>query len=1083
MKTLPIDFYQAQIVEAVNNNAVVIITAETGAGKSTRVPQFLLDEGYSLVVTQPRRLAARTVAKRVAQERDSELGDEVGFRTAYERQDSYSTRCLFVTDGLAMVRELMGVGRHQILVLDEVHEWNLNIEVLTAWAKRQIEVGSKFKLIVMSATLEAEKLSVYFNSAPIISVPGRCYPVEEKKPTTSERTRQLDIVKDVSALLMEGRNVLVFEPGKAEISALVADLKNITDLNAEVLPLHGELETEDQDKIFKSYNRPKCVIATNVAQTSITIEDIDAVVDDGTEKRVELVNGVEGLYLRSISLADRAQRKGRAGRCRSGIYIDHCPQDNDRREFPLAEIFRVRLDQTVLRLAEARIDAEELQFFHQPPVDQIHEAKRALRALGCMNENGEVTTIGRQVSRLPISVQYGRMIIEAEKRNVVGDIIDIAAILEQGGIVSRKIKMLNGREIDSDEVWREKFCPNETESNAMAQLAAFRGAKEMSNEERRLSGIFIKAYHQTKERRQLLVDALKGKVRSLKSSGKREDVMFSLCAGMVDHLYKKENWEEWKNGDDTLRRQSKNEILFGSGWLVGLPFDLEIKGRRGTFMLNLITMATRVNPEMLVEVAPQLSKVVEGVNPIYDEAKDVCISTRQTFFNDMLVKEDLVETPNHPEVSKVLAIWLGTKMYYGGKTEYSYVNHNSLIANRASELNKRAGEKIFSTPHSLIEWQEFCAAKLNGASKLSKIKIDTLLLPVLDAEQEQKVLADNPNSIILNGEEISLEYNENKVSIQVTEAIVKNCQGALLLPGGRQVKLVANYYNQFDSFEEARAYFEVERLNKAWKNKENEFSNLHWSNDHEKLEGLLQCLSPIEIAQKNDGEKIFAFPYISKSGDYFRLAIKRNQIEAEEATTFSLRDFVNKKLTAEFQLERVSPWYEGWSFTPLGQHFSQKITEIIALIVSEVNKDNFSLKISLARQEISSIRERCLSEYEQAKKLVDDLQSNYDQQSENQNFSLVYDEAYHIRQLINDSYSALNRANYVEVQQFVAEAEKSLENFPSLINERQKEQEASIARQAAEEKNKRQQSKVWHNNVGSSNDVMAEALRRAGLIK
>jgi HrpA-like RNA helicase len=175
-QTLPITAFREEILKTVKENSVVVITAETGAGKSTQVPQYLLQEGYDLVVTQPRRLAARTVSERVAEEWGEELGLTIGFRTAYERKDSEWTRCLFCTDGLALVRELMGAGRHQVLVLDEVHEWNLNIETLVSWVRYHLAQGSNFKVVLMSATLEAEKLSAFFDGAPIISVPGRLFP-------------------------------------------------------------------------------------------------------------------------------------------------------------------------------------------------------------------------------------------------------------------------------------------------------------------------------------------------------------------------------------------------------------------------------------------------------------------------------------------------------------------------------------------------------------------------------------------------------------------------------------------------------------------------------------------------------------------------------------------------------------------------------------------------------------------------------------------------------------------------------------------------------------------------------------------
>jgi HrpA-like RNA helicase len=291
--------------------------------------------------------------------------------------------------------------------------------------KRQIEAGADFKVVLMSATLEADKLAAFFNGAPVIEVPGRLFPVEVKTPS-------MRLIDDVAALVSAGRNVLVFQPGKQEITETCAALERM-EVNAEILPLHGELSPEEQAKCFRHYGRPKVVVSTNVAQTSVTIDDIDAVVDSGMERRIELVEGVEGLYLKPISLADSKQRKGRAGRTKPGIYIDHCGASN-RPDFSVAEIMRKRLDQTVLRLAIAGFDMEELEFFHQPEKSEIHDARQTLIGLGCMKADGSVTKIGKFVNRLPVSVQYARMLVEAERLGVVDDVLTVAAIMEMGGI-------------------------------------------------------------------------------------------------------------------------------------------------------------------------------------------------------------------------------------------------------------------------------------------------------------------------------------------------------------------------------------------------------------------------------------------------------------------------------------------------------------------------------------------------------------------------------------------------------------------------------------------------------------------------
>lgn len=650
---LPIAAFRGMILETVARCPAVVLTAETGAGKSTQAPQYFLEAGYNLVVTQPRILAAATVAARVASERGEQVGDVVGVRTSRDRKVSTNTRCLFATDGLAMIRELMGQGNQDLLVLDEVHEWNLNIEVLVAWARMQILKNPKFKVVLMSATLEAEALAAYFCGAPVIEVPGRLFRVVEQSAGR-------DIETDVARLVREGRNVLVFQPGKAEITATIQKLKEEQRVNAEVLPLHGELTSEEQRACFGHYRRPKVIVATNVAQTSITIDDIDAVVDSGIERRIELVDGVEGLYLKPISKADAKQRRGRAGRTHEGIYIDHCPADEGSRlEFPKAEILRTRLDQTVLRLAEAGFDAEELEFFHQPDKAAIHEAKRALKALGCMDKAGNVTPKGKLVSKLPISVEYACMILEGERRGVLDDVLTIAAILEVNGIThtykDKETRILVRK-------WLP-LCEGETESNIMAQLAVFNAARNLPREAKWSDvGIHAKSFLRAQEVRKHLADALRNNRFRFGSSQNREDILISVCAGMVDHLYHRE-YGQYRNGDGVYRSLGQDSVIKAEPeWMVGLPVDIEIPAKYGTKMLNLVGMATTVKPEWLAEIAPQLVQMKTGLNPYYLSDIDSVMSTTEIYFQDRLISSSAVEDHAHPDAAKLFAEWVAAEM-------------------------------------------------------------------------------------------------------------------------------------------------------------------------------------------------------------------------------------------------------------------------------------------------------------------------------------------------------------------------------------------------------------------------------------
>lgn len=639
MSSLPISSFKAEILNSIKNNSVVIITAETGAGKSTQVPKFLVNAGYRVVVTQPRRLAATSVAERVAEEMGCKLGTFIGYRTGEERCDSNGTRCLFVTDGLQLVRELTQTGETDVLVLDEVHEWNLNIEVLVAWFKHQQQLGSTLKVVLMSATMEAEKLSQYFNSAPIISVPGRTFPVKEKQDTSDS------VVANVKVLVSEGRNVLIFQPGKAEIEECIFQIgQELGKDKAIILPLHGNLSNEEQHKVFQSYSMPKVVVATNVAQTSITIPDIDAVIDTGCERRIELVDGIEGLYLKEISKVDCLQRKGRAGRTKEGIYI-LCSETSleDRNAFPKSEIERSRLDQMVLRLAVAGFDASQLDFFHDPGHEVIVEAKRTLQVLGSLDHDGKVTQIGRQMAKLPLSVQFSRMVVEAARYGVLDEVITVAAILEVGGITAR-----DGR-------WSK--LTKEHDSDLLAQLDVYQKACELHKSELHDSGVLVKNFFRVKELRRKLWKS----VRVLKSppivdeASSRDMIKKACLAGMVDHVYQSRGRRLYSNGDSVMRQITRESVVSGEDMIVGLPLDIQILSGR---ILNLVQMVTKVNMEILKEIAPQLFEFDENYTQ-YDVRNDIVKTYGSVKFNEQVIQSNISQPcADKAKATEVLAEYL-----------------------------------------------------------------------------------------------------------------------------------------------------------------------------------------------------------------------------------------------------------------------------------------------------------------------------------------------------------------------------------------------------------------------------------------
>lgn len=797
---LPVLRYREQIVESVKNNPVTIITAETGAGKSTCVPVFLQEAGYKVIVTQPRRLAASSVAARVAQTTGSRLGERVGYRTAEDRCDSAVTKILFCTDGLQLVRELTGqqaAGGKTVLVLDEVHEWNINMEVLIAWAKQRQQRGDDLKIVVMSATIDSDQLAGFFNhNTPAIEVPGRLYPVEK-----SEKNAEA-LVEETVRLAKEGRNVLVFQPGKKEINEIVETLGRQLAGQATVLPLHGELTREEQQRCFAPapFGKSKVVVATNVAQTSVTIPDIDAVVDSGLEKRIELADGIEGLYLKPISRADCLQRAGRAGRCKEGHYV-LCAQDSldNRPPFPTAEIMRSRLDQVVLRLAAQGFDAAALEFFHQPDRATIAEAKRALVFFGAMTEKGEVTAIGRRIAKMPVSVQFGRMLLEAEKLGVVEEVATIAACLEAGDILSRP---RNGER----PAWGE--FTQETGSDLLALLDVYEAGSRIGGgngyskaDKLRNMGIFAKDFFRAGEIRRRLLALMprnnqQSSTRPKDAAQKRQAILKCCVAGMSDHLFVKRSRDSYENGGGGYRELGRESLCQGSlpELLIGLPHDIQISTRRGPRTLKLIRMASAITPEQLAEVSPHLVRRETGLHPVYDPIMDSVYSKTRTYFQERPIGDQKTADPQHPEAAELFANWLANSYRLSDGHPISLIHNANLEQlQHIRKLNTRNGIDILETP----DLSAFYRQQLQGAVNKAAVRdVEALKLPPLDTEIVELLEHDYPDQVTVFGESFPITYQAGAMPvISLSDTLIssgsfmKLPDEGLFLPGGKQLQL------------------------------------------------------------------------------------------------------------------------------------------------------------------------------------------------------------------------------------------------------------------------------------------------------
>lgn len=611
---LPVFDYRESILSAVDTNQVTIITAETGAGKSTQVPQYLADHGYrKVIVTQPRILAARNLSRRVREEWALRTGKDsdalIGYRTAHERDDGPDTTILYCTDGLQLVREITGSGtsERQVLVLDEVHEWNENMEVLVAWAKKRCQEQPRFKVVIMSATIEVDELAAYFDGAVTISVPGRSFDVEKRfgKDVVTEIVQQIE---------MRRSNMLVFLPGKAEIESVAMMIKTkAAAADVPIIPLHSQLEASAQQLAFASYPNGKVILATNIAQTSVTIDDIDVVIDSGLARQSEVRSGVEGLFITQVSQADCLQRAGRAGRTKAGEYIlaplddMPCLPFDDREEYATPEILRKHIDRLTLRLANVGIDIEMLDFYHDPSRRAIRSAKHTLVSLGAMTAQGEVTNIGRQMEKFPVESSYARMLVEASEqpKSLQVKLAAIIGIQEIGGIVKGGTRYTG---------WRK--YTRQTRSDLVAQYDVYLALPDIDPEEYEELGIISKNVAKADEVMERLHRdlGLQGIELTAVEESELDSLLRCIVAGQINQLWVVE-------ADGTAlhvmtkkkRELSSSSVVTNAKLVAGTPFDLQIQTQKGDLeTLHLVQGITAVKPRWLELLAPDMFKARQG---------------------------------------------------------------------------------------------------------------------------------------------------------------------------------------------------------------------------------------------------------------------------------------------------------------------------------------------------------------------------------------------------------------------------------------------------------------------------------------
>jgi len=450
---LPVSQQKDEIAAVIRDNQVVIVAGETGSGKTTQLPKICLELGRGVTGqighTQPRRIAARTVAERIADELGTEVGAAVGYKVRFTDKASDDTFIKVMTDGILLAemqhdRQLL---RYDTLIIDEAHERSLNIDFILGYLKRLLPSRPDLKVIITSATIDPARFSTHFGDAPVIEVSGRMYPVEVRYRPLADPDHPGDEPKDqaqgicdaIRELRAEGPgDVLVFLSGEREIRDTADALADLADLvSLEVLPLYGRLSSAEQHRVFEPHQRPRVVLATNVAETSLTVPGIRYVIDPGTARisRYSQRTKVQRLPIEPISRASANQRTGRCGRTSDGICIRLYSEEDfgSRPEFTDPEILRTSLASVILQAAALDIgEVADFPFVDPPESRNIADGVRLLEELGAFSPGRGatgLTGVGRKLARLPVDPRLGRMILEAGHQGCVREVLIITAAL------------------------------------------------------------------------------------------------------------------------------------------------------------------------------------------------------------------------------------------------------------------------------------------------------------------------------------------------------------------------------------------------------------------------------------------------------------------------------------------------------------------------------------------------------------------------------------------------------------------------------------------------------------------------------
>jgi ATP-dependent helicase HrpA len=749
---LPVSQRRDDIAAAIRDHQVVILAGETGSGKTTQLPKICLElgrgqgradggDGKLIGHTQPRRIAARSVAERIAEELGTELGDLVGYQVRFTDRTSKASRVKLMTDGilLAELQRDRKLLKYDTIIIDEAHERSLNIDFLLGYLRRLLPQRPDLKLVITSATIDVERFAKHFD-APVIEVSGRTYPVEVRYRPLVERPEEdeegetvvrdqteaiVDAVRELSA---EGPgDILVFLPGEREIrdtADALGEAQRGRRETLEIVPLYSRLSAAEQHRVFASHSGRRVVLSTNVAETSLTVPGIRYVVDSGVARisRYSVRTKVQRLPIEAISQASANQRSGRCGRVAAGIAIRLYSEEDfeSRPEFTEPEILRTNLASVILQMASLGLgDVGRFPFVEPPDKRNVHAGVQLLEELGALSE-GKLTKLGRRLARLPIDPRLARMIIEAERLDCVRDVVVIAAALSLQDPRERPVEMRQ----QADEM-HNRFKDERSDFLTFLNLWRYLKGQQAelgSSAFRRLckreflNYLRVREWQDFESQLRRVAKEMGIEVGPVKDGMDSDGIHQALLSGLLSHIGLLEEREQESGPRGRGGRRPMREYIGARGAKFAIFPGSALAKKQPTFLMaGELVETSRLWARQNASIQPEWAERLGGdlVKRSYSEPHwskkraQVMAHEKVTLYGVPLVADRLVGFGKvDPEYSREL--FIRHALVYGEwSTHQKFFEHNRALLEEVEELEHRLRRRdIVVDEHTLFDFYD-----------------------------------------------------------------------------------------------------------------------------------------------------------------------------------------------------------------------------------------------------------------------------------------------------------------------------------------------------------------------------------------